>query len=221
MTQIQVLETIKGLGKIVRCYAPFDEQIRALKRKAGAKPPYLMHTRDIAFMRLNGGSTDETRTCLAPIHAKNSPIILAMTSSLIRNLKMAEQAVQAHKDGEYFFTETTEIYDKYAEQAEKDKNRNPKNRRAIILPEKEKFLIQPNTELAQILLGESQEQYFDRFAQNGINFFPISSEVVDNQKGTLINHVWFRGTDFDSDLSGDNWFLYNDSGAFGVLKSSK
>ena len=219
MAQIENLGKVKGLGEIKVCSASFDKQIISLKN-AGAKFPYIISARDTAYMRLNDGLKDGTRTCHAPIYAKDSPIILAMVSPLISNLKMAKKAVEANRNNEYFATKDTEIYDKYAKIAETDKNKEPEKRKAIFLPEKEKFTIEKNSEAARTLFQDVRAQYFDEFVSNGINFYPINEEIVNKQKGTTINYLWFWHPDDGSGLVGYGRVLSLVSGAFGVLKET-
>ncbi len=212
------IQDIKGLGKVGKGYSNFLDQIKIL-REAGAKYP--ISVRDASYMRLHGGSKDGTRTCHAPIHAKKSLVILAMISPLVRKLGMAKQAVEAHRNGDYFVTPDTKIYDKYAEIAEKDKNKAPKKRRAIFLPSKQNFTIQKGDETAQSFFKDTMNEYFDRFARSwGINFYLINKKFVDNQKGTIINYLWLGGAYDGSVLVGNGRVLNNGTGTFGVLEKT-
>src|SRR3989344_8607924 len=210
------IQEIKGLGKVGIVYKSFDIQLNKFK-EAGAKFPYVMDVRNIAYMRINKGPKDGVRTCHAPIYAKDSPIIIARVSPLIKDFKMAEQAVKANRKGNYFVTNDTEVYDKYAKIAEKDKSKDPEKRRALILPSKEKYLIKQNSEEAQALFKDVREEYFETFCKNGINFYPVSKDFVNNQKGSLVESLWFWRPSDDSGLDGYNKYLYNDYGAFGLL----
>ena len=212
-------QEIKGLGKVGIVYNSFDKQLKEFK-KAGAKFPYVMDIRNMAYMRLNKGLIDGARTCHAPIYAKDSPIIIARVSPLIKDFKMAEQAVKANKNNQYFVTENTEVYDKYAEIAEKDKSKDPEKRSAFILPSKEKYIISPNSEEAQALFKDTGKEYFETFCEKGIKFYPVSKDFVNNQKGSLVEYLWFRHPDFDSGLDGDDGDLSNDVSAFGVLSET-
>ncbi|MBL7148166.1 MAG: hypothetical protein ISS82_05050 [Nanoarchaeota archaeon] len=222
MAKVERLERIKGLGTPLRCYAPFDEQSDSLK-KAGAKYPYIMSIKEIVNMRRKGGPLESTRTCSAPVQAKDSPNIIAMVSPLIEDLDLAKQEVQAHRYRNYFVTEDKTIYDKLYSQAEEDKTKKPEERRAIILPEKGNYLIKPDTEEAKFILGKVQRPYFDEFVKTrgleGITFYPINEDFVNAQNGTTINYLWFRLPDDDSGLDG-YWVLNYDYGAFGVLKET-
>src|SRR3989344_5685689 len=190
---------IKGLGKVGIEYALFDIQLNKFK-EAGTKFPYVMDVRNIAYMRLNEGPKDEARTCHAPIYAKDSPIIIAKVSPLIKDFKMAEQAVKSNRNNQYFTTNDTEIYNKYAKIAEKDKSKDPEKRRALILPSKEIYLIKPDSEEAQALFKDTRKEYFETFCKNGINFYPVNKDFVNNQKGSLVEYLWFGYPDIGSDL---------------------
>ena len=176
-----------------------------------------MDVRNMAYMRLNKGSVEGARTCHAPIYAKDSPIILARVSPLIKNFKMAERAVKANRNNQYFATENTEIYDEYAKIAEKDKSKNPSERRALILPSKKRYIISPNSEEAQALFKDTGKKYFETFCKNGINFYPVDKDFVNKQKGSLVEFLWFGHPDYDSDLLGSDRDLDCGNRAFGVL----
>ena len=210
---------IKGLGKVGIEYAPFDIQLKKFK-EAGAKFPYVMDVRNMAYMRLNKGPKDGARTCHAPIYAKDSPIIIARVSPLIKDFKMAEQAVEANRNNQYFTTNDTEIYDKYAKIAEKDKSKEPEERMALMLPSKENYLIKPNSEEAQALFKDTGEEYFETFCKNGINFYPLDKNFINKQKGSLVEYLWFGHPVSGSDLYGDDRSLGSDNRAFGVLSET-
>ena len=209
-------QEIKGLGKVGIVYNSFDKQLKEFK-EAGAKFPYVMDVRNMAYMRLNKGPKDGARTCHAPIYAKDSPIIIARVSPLIKDFKMAEQAVEANRNGNYFVTNDTEFYDKYAKIAEKDKSKDPEKRSAFILPSKEKYIISPNSEEAQALFKDTEEEYFETFCKNGINFYPLDKNFINKQKGSLVEYLWFRHPGGGSGLVGDSRGLDDDCRAFGVL----
>ena len=210
---------IKGLGKVGIVYNSFDKQLKEFK-EAGAKFPYVMDVRNMAYMRLNKGPKEGARTCHAPIYAKDSPIIIARFSPLIKDFKMAEQAVEANRNNQYFTTNDTEIYDKYAKIAEKDKSKEPEERMALMLPSKENYLIKPNSEEAQALFKDTGKEYFKTFCKNGINFYPVDKDFVNRQKGSLVGYLWFRHPGDVSDLDGNGRDLLSDYRAFGVLSET-
>jgi len=219
MAKAKLVGEVEGLGKIVVSNAPLDSQIQQLK-SAGAEFPHLITLRDVAYMRLHDGPKDATRACHAPIYAKDSPIVLAMISPLIEDMKMAEQAVKANRKGSYFVTLDTEVYDKYAEMAEADKSKEPVKRRALFLPERKVCVIQKGSETAQVLFQDVEEQYFDKFVRDGIKFYPIDASFVDVQKGTAVDYLWFWHPVDGSVLDGDGRSLSNGCRAFGVLKET-
>ena len=216
MVKVEKLGNIEGLGNIVSCYAPFDEQLKLLE-KAGARFPYVMSVEQMACMRLNGGPLDPARTCLAPVQAKNSPVILAMVSPLIENPDMAEQVVHSYRNRNYFVTKNKNIYDKLYAKAEEDRTKEPEKRRAIILPEKGNYLIEPDSEEAESIFRKVQKDYFTKFAKKGVTFYPIREDFVNEQNGTVINYLWFWGPDDDSGLGGDDGYLYSSTATLGRL----
>jgi len=220
MAGLKVIQEIEGLGKIVVSSESLDEQIQELKN-AGVEFPHLISVRDASYMRIYNGPRDGTRTCHAPIHAKGSPIILAMISPLIGDSRIAKQAVETHRNNNYFVTQDTEVYDKYAKIAEADKSKEPEERRAIVLPEKRDYIIKPDTEEARALFRDTQKEYLKMFAPNGVAFRPTNAEFVDGQDGTTISYLWFRNPGVGSELDSSYWyFLYYNYGAFGVLKET-
>src|SRR3989344_1626267 len=212
-------QEVKGLGKVGIVYNSFDKQLKEFK-EAGAKFPYVMDVRNMAYMRLNKGLIDGARTCHAPIYAKDSPIIIARVSPLIKDFKMAEQAVKANRNRNYFVTENTEVYDKYAEIAEKDKSKDPEKRMALILPSKKRYIISPNSEEAQALFKDTEKEYFETFCKNGINFYPVDKDFVNKQKGSLVEYLWFGHPNSDSGLDDGSRGLWGDGLAFGVLSET-
>ena len=70
MAQVKSLGKIEGLGELVVCNAPFDKQLASLK-ESGVRYPITI--RDTAYARLHNGPLDGTRTCHAPLYAKDSP----------------------------------------------------------------------------------------------------------------------------------------------------
>lgn len=253
MAKEKIIQEIEGLGRIVECSVPilpafttphFLDQLIEL-RKAGVG--YSISIRDCAYMRIHNGPRATTKTCHAPICARNSPIILAMVSPLIEDLRMAEQAAKGHRGylvtdhfvmpdrngryrwrsgvnsggfpADYFIRPDTEIYDKYAEMAEIDKNEEPEKRKAIVLPENKDFIIKRGSEIARTLFQDVEEQYFDKFAHDGIRFCPAGTSFVDAQKGTIIDVLLFSHPNHCSELDVSR-LIYGMHGTFGVLKKT-
>ena len=221
---IRELKEIRELGKVISCRDSFAEQLRYLKN-AGAKFPYIMDVRSMAYMRIYNGSKDGAKTCHATIYAKNSPIILAMVSPLIEDFNIAEQTIEADRENRYFVTKDMEVYDKYAKIAKEDANKEPDKRRALILPQRQKFLIKPDSEEAKALFKDVREIYFRKFCPpdkvvfypDGINFLPTGKDFVDNQKGSIVGYLWFWCPEYDSSLDSEGIYLGSDNQVFGML----
>lgn len=211
MVKIEHLGKIEGLGEIVRCYAPLDEQLKSFK-EAGAR---LMSVEDMARMRLHGGSLEGARTCLAPIYSKNHNPVIVMDSLLIKDMNLAIQVVQSHRNNKHFVLDDKgKMYDEFHSQAEEDKTK------AIIIPTRENYLIKQDSEEARAIFGKVQKDYFNKFAQNGVTFYPIDKDIIDSKEGTWVNYLWFRGPGNDSGLGGYGRFLGDGDRAFGVLKET-
>ena len=216
MSELEFIGYIKGLGEIARIYAPFDKQLIALK-EAGIKYP--ISVRDTAYIRLNNGPKEGTRTCHAPLYYQKSPVVLAMKSPLVTDLEMAKQAVDAHRNNKYFFTEDGSLYEKFHKIAEKDKSKSPEKRRAVIFPIRDTYRLQKGNNISETLFQDTEDDYFNEFVKNGLTFYLINKEIVDSQKGTLVNYLWFDSPDSESDLDGNGRILNYGSRAFGVSRS--
>ena len=114
MVKVENLGYIKGVTPkgcyLGRCYAPFDEQLNLLKN-SGAEFPYLFSLNQAINLRLESIYTEGMRTCHANLQLKGEDdIVIARISPLIKNPEMAKQAVQAHINGNCFFTEDSQMY---------------------------------------------------------------------------------------------------------------
>ena len=198
MSKLEKIGHVKGLGDIYRSYAPFPEQIRDFN-ELGIK---LVSVRDASYERLHGDNIEGTRTCHAPVCAKDSPTIIVRMSPLIKDLEMAEQAVNAHRDNQYpVFDKDKSIYAKYEEIAKEDENKMPEKRRAIILPKREDYGIHKDSDEAMFFFQDTRKDYFKRFVPKDIvPCWQISTDKVDSTNGTIINYVWFGEPDVRSGL---------------------
>ena len=86
--------------------------------------------------------------------------------------------------------------------SQKDKNKDPMDRSVIILPSRNNFRIscKENKEISEAILKDQAEPYFE--LNNGpITVYPVSSETVDKQNGTILTQLWFgnlvSGSAFD------------------------
>lgn len=218
MAKAEYVAEIKGLGKAYRCFAPFDEQLKAF-REVGIRHP--ISVRDTAYARLQGNLMQGTRTAHAPIYAPNENGVLVRTSPLVTNLRKAKKATQSHR-GRHYFTQPLEIYEKVVEQAEKDSSKEPEKRKAVVLPSRQNFDVDRDSEIARFLFQDTREEYFDEFRKgNNICFYNLNQDTIDSQEGAIVNYLWFGSTDYDSVLDGDNWSLRDAYRTFGVLRDGE
>ena len=215
MSTPEKIEHVKGLGDVYRSYAPFNQQIRNLN-EIGIKAP--VSVRGASYERLHGDNIEGTRTCHAPVCAKDSPTIIVRMSPLIKDLEMAEQAVSAHKNSQYpVFDKDNSIYHKYEEIAIADKDKNPEKRRAIILPERNDYGIHRDSEEAGFFWQGTRKPYFERFVSGDtVPCWQISTDKIDSANGTIINYVWFNRPDYESNLNFRNRNLNNNNRALGM-----
>ena len=207
------LGNVKGVGDVYRVGAPLDKQIQAFE-KVGIKAPYLPSLEQVARIRLSGLSNDFSRTSIAPIAIKGEPTILSKDSPLMNPL-MASYAVSQHKTGKYPSFQGTDIYEQAREIAIEDSSLSPEKRRAIILPSNEDFILTPQTEEVIFLLGETTQEYFERFTTNGqIKFYNVK-QSEENQ--TLINYLWFDNPWGDSGVGARGRGLGDVDRSFGVV----
>ena len=104
------------------------------------------------------------------------------------NPLMASYAVSQHKTLNYPSFQGTDIYEQAREIAIEDSSLSPEKRRAIILPHNENFILTPQTEEAIFLLGETTQEYFERFTNGQISFYNVKQS---EKNQTLVNYLWF------------------------------
>jgi len=217
MAEARLLEQVKGLGDVYSVEAPFDEQLLTLNER-GIRYP--ISIRDASYLRLYGQNKGGMRTCHAPILAKNSPVIIARISPLVKDIKMVRQAVNAHRKGE-FPSFSVELYSQWNDIAEKDKSKKPENRRAIILSERGDYKVHRDSDEVRFFWQSAREKYFARFAPEGsIQVYQIAPITVDSQNGTIINYTWFDSLEDGSGLSFGDRDLDGGDRTFGVLKKT-
>jgi hypothetical protein len=101
--------------------------------------------------------------------------------------------------------------------AEQDTSRDPKDRRAMLLPSDQEFLVSPtqNPEFFAFL-GLNQD-YLGFIKKDSLTFFPISQKILASYKGTVPTQLWFGGLDGEkSNLIGYCSLLYYDGRIRGV-----
>ncbi len=217
MTEAKLIENVEGLGDIYLIEKPFDKQLDVFN-KIGIKYP--TSVRDTSYLRLKGNCRLGTRTCHAPIYAKDSRVIIARVSPLVTNLEMAEKAVQAHRNNNYSVFDKS-IYGKWEKIAQNDKTKKPENRNAIFLSERNDYKIHEDSDEARFLFQDTRKDYFNKFVlRDSIQSCQINPETVDSQDGTIVNYLWFGGPGGSSYLDFRDRDLYFHLRAFGVLKKA-
>lgn len=222
MVEAKYIETIKRLGKVYVSEASFDKQLGAL-REIGIKYP--ISVRDASYARLYGENEISklyTRTCHAPICAKDSPTIIARISPLISNSEMASKAVEAHRNNQYpVFDNNFSIYGKWEKIAKKDKNKKPENMSAIILDDRNDYRIDKDSREARFFWKDTREDYFkNKVSESSVLIWQISVNSIDSAKGTIINYIGFNWSENESYLNFGDWNLNDDYGTLGVLCAS-
>jgi len=130
------------------------------------------------------------------------------------NPLMASYTVSQHKNSKYPFFQGTDIYEQARKIAIEDSSLSPEKRRAIILPHNKDFTLTLENEEAVFLLGETTQEYFDKFTNGQIKFYNLR-QSEDNQ--TLINYLWFNDPCYGSGVDAGDWSLDNGGRSFGVV----
>jgi len=224
MATAELIKSIEDLGEIYQAIAPFEQQLRAFKDQ-GIKRPYAVSVRDASFIRLNSGLNGWTRTCHAPICAKNEPYVLVRHSPVAMNLRLVKQATKTHANGKWFY-QPRDFWKNSAEQAKTDEKKfpnDPEKRKAIIIPEKLDFDVTSDSDIARFLWQDTREDYFNqKVSGNSVRMYNFNKEVADSQEDNtcIVNYLWFGRPGGGSGLG--CWYrdLCDSSRAFGVLKKA-
>ncbi|MEN9626041.1 MAG: hypothetical protein RL557_369 [archaeon] len=215
MVEVTFLETVKGLGDVYIARAPFDKQFPALQEKG---IPHFISVRDDSYLRLQGNYQSGTRTCHAPICAKDSSVIVARISPAFENLEMARQMVNAHKILQYPVFSGRKIYGQWEKIAKKEKNKRPEERTAHVLSERGDYALHKDSDDAKFFFQDQRKRYFkEKVSSDSIQVYQIDPQVVDAQKGTIVNYTWFGSVGYGSDLGFRGRGLDCDIEALGVL----
>lgn len=215
MAEPYVEAEVKG-KRILRIDAPFDVSLDSL-RKMGIKSP--MTSEELAYARtyhpdgkqsslMTRGSY--TRAGFAylkgenPIRALNSPLL---------NSFLAKQATQVNREERYFATENEKMYEKLSKLADEDRNKNPKERRAMILPSRNLFGISAsqNPEVFANIFGKAGKEYLSFLGFDSLKVYLVDSKLVDSQIGTILTQEWLGGLGYDSNVDGYRGLDCNDA----------
>ena len=215
---------VEGLGKIYRADVPFNEALESLNEEKAK----IIFSRDLVYARVKEGrnsslSYNGSYTREGFLYLKNKPVLLALESPLL-DLELAEQAVEENKGGNYF-SDNLDVYQKYREQAEKEKKENPENRKVLILPERKNYEILTEKfnedELTLFLFKDQAENYGKFLRKNGINELSIQlvdKNYVDFHEGTTLTQLWLHHLDDWSGVNGYNRGLYYDCRVRGMFE---
>ena len=208
MTEAYLEATLQEGKEIWRFDAPFDKALVALREK-GVEQPTAMH--ELANARTQFGLDHSLNKngsyCLHGfVYAKGVEPIIVRISPLVSDRELAEQAVEANRNGRYFATPTKELYDRFRAQAEKDKGNSPLERREIILPSRKNFQIQPGEETFEFLF-EGGKEYLSHIGRSKLTVYLVNPSTIDSQEGTLATQSWLHRIDNDSGVDGDDWNL--------------
>ena len=223
-TRLPVVAEVEGLGRIVQADGDFYKSLKLLAQE-GAKPISL---RDEAYARLMTQGKEDvgitygtgTFTSAGFEHARGQLPILRLESRL-NNPELARLVVEANRQGNYFYTDSTREYKNSLRQAQKDSSKKPKERNVILLPSKDPFVIS-DKENWKIYEAIFKDQAIDYFELNGpIPIEPVNKDFVDSYDGTLLTLMWFRNLDDRSELDGNFRPLYGGGRLRGVLKSGE
>ena len=160
----------------------------------------------------------------ARVYAPQQGALLVRDSPLL-DISRARAAVNANQRGERYAL-TTEAFNAYQAQANKDSAKAPAKRNVMILPSRNTFTITPeqNVDVLEFSAGPKQaREYLKRLngaGINALNFYMLNAKDVDAQKAPFVQQAWFRGLADGSDLGGCDLGLRCDYGAFGVRSST-
>jgi hypothetical protein len=206
MTKARIEAKIKGLGKIYRADAPFDEALKALKRKRAK----IISSRDLAYARMHEGGSSSL--CLNGSYVREGDISIPKQKGeiLIKNsliLKSPEQATQARGEGKEFFIDKKQAM-KYLEKA-----KNSEDNSTILITD---FTSIPtntfgNDKLTAWLFEDQAKEYGLFLKENKIDEMSLyfdDQDYVDSQEESYANQLWLCFLDSGSDLNG-KYRLFN------------
>lgn len=221
--KLRVEAKVENLGNVYRIDAPFNRALTALRQNGMRKP---ISNRDLAYARIQEGKessvcTDGSYTSAGFVYFKDSNPIFVLNSPLL-NARLAEKATQANREGRYFSTNDSRIYEQCLKQAEKDKDLEPEKRKAQVLPSRQNFSVSmtENKEVMQVAFKDVAQEYLTFLEQEVIPVYLIDKGVVDTNTGTILTQAWLRGLVSQSGLDGDGGYLDYVDAVRGVRNTS-
>lgn len=221
MTQ-QIEAEVKGLGKVIRIAKPFDQALETLKKENAR----VISAKDLANARIQTGT--ESSLSRNGSYVKEGLVYVPDKTLFVRNSPflvqtIARDAVQVHRNVNEFFVNNNFIQ-KYQEQAETDKKKEPEKRRVLELARRGTYKIPTNRfkdeELTLWLFGKKAQKYGDFLKQKaGINEIPVY--LSSNSSQNSANQLWLGCLDDRSSLYGYNRGLDYYYYVRGVLKTGE
>ena len=204
----ELITHVKELGEVVQSNGNWLTNVQDSKGR-------IITPRNEAYARLQTigekdiGKSYGTRTSAGFEHAKEQFPLVRLRSQLL-NKSLAEKAVAANNNGNYFSTQTTKEYEQSLEEAEEEMKKEPKDWNVFTLPSRSKMTMS-NTEnwnVYEAFLNDQAKPYFEL---NGpITIYPVDEKTVDAQDGTLLTQLWFGSLDCGSGFNGGSRSLHYD-----------
>jgi len=210
---------VQGLGEIVEVGGDFTQILDQLNYYGAT----LISPRDEAYARLQTrdaeriGRSQGTWTRAGFEYVKGELPVLVRESKLL-DPELARQAVEANRQGRHFATNSLDQYAQSLAIAKEDESKDPKDRRAIILPSDTNFItsLERSPEVLQFLLQDQAEQYFRFNCEDPMNVYLVDRNTVPSKEGTTLTQLWFRYLGSRSGLNGNDRNLNCDDGSRGV-----
>ena len=124
------------------------------------------------------------------VHLKGEMPIRVARSPLV-NVRLAGLAVKANRAGNYF-SDSEQVYERFANQAEEDKSKDPEKRRAVVLPDNKPFQVSSkvNVDVFRHIFGKAGEDYLQFIGKDSITVHPVDVHNVDAQDETILTQEW-------------------------------
>ena len=153
------------------------------------------------------------------VHLKGEMPIRVARSPLV-NVRLAGLAVKANRAGNYF-SDSEQVYERFAKQAEEDKSKDPEKRRAVVLPNNKPFQVssRANPDVFRHIFGKAGEDYLQFMGRNSITVYPVDVNTVNAQDETILTQEWLSGLDDGSNVYGDERSLNYNYAVRGVQRT--
>jgi len=200
--EVKIETQVKGLGKIYREDASFFNSLKSL-RTVNSIPISL---RNLAYARTQKGEN-------SPLSLKSSyvkegiirtpkQILFVSDSPIINNI---EQAIQCHNEEEEFYL-TEKQTEKYLEQAEHDRKKEPEKRKVLISNENGNYGIPTNRfyeyELTLWAFKDKAKKYGELLKNFGIDEMPVY--FSDQKEKPFARQLWLAWLGGKSLISGND-----------------